>query len=100
MPPQSSPLPPLGPEVPPTAPWVRASAIPEVEYVIDLNNGATTPLPDAIIQSSLGNNTDEVGARTHYAVSPDGAQLAYVGTGGEGALESSSPTSTGPGSGR
>jgi Tol biopolymer transport system component len=43
-----------------------------------------TPLPEAIIRSSLG-KTDEIAvARTHYAVSPDGAQLAYVGTGEDG----------------
>lgn len=66
-----------------TAPWVGASAIPEVDYVIDLNTGATTPLPDEIIQSSLG-RTDETRAASHYAVSPDGAQLAYVGTGEQG----------------
>jgi Tol biopolymer transport system component len=72
-----------------TAPWVAASAIPEVDYVVDLNTGTMTPLPDAIIQASLG-KTDEiegqthVPAQTHYAVSPDGAQLAYVGTGEEG----------------
>jgi Tol biopolymer transport system component len=66
-----------------TAPWFEASALPGVDYVIDLNNGATTPLPDAIIRSSLGNK-DGDGALTHYAVSPDGAQLAYVGTGRDG----------------
>jgi hypothetical protein len=67
-----------------TAPWVGASAIPDVDYFVDLNTGAMTPLPDAIIRSSLG-RTDEIAvSQTHYAVSPDGAQLAYVGTGGEG----------------
>jgi hypothetical protein len=65
-----------------TAPWVGASATPEVDYVIDLNTGAMTPLPDAIIRSSLGKTAEEAGS--HYAVSPDGAQLAYVGTGEEG----------------
>jgi Tol biopolymer transport system component len=65
-----------------TAPWVGASATPQVDYVIDLNTGTMTPLPDAIIQSSLG--TTVIEARSHYAVSPDGAQLAYVGTGEEG----------------
>jgi Tol biopolymer transport system component len=67
-----------------TAPWVGASAIPDVDYIVDLNTGAMTPLPDAIIRSSLG-RTDEIAvSQTHYAVSPDGAQLAYAGTGGEG----------------
>ena len=70
-----------------TASWYAASAIPDVAYIVDLNTGAMTPLPDAIIESSLG-QTDEietpVPSRTHYAVSPDGAQLAYVGIGEEG----------------
>jgi hypothetical protein len=72
-----------------TAPWVAASAIPQVDYAVDLNTGKMTPLPDAIIQASLG-KADEiegqthVPAQTHYAVSPEGAQLAYVGTGEEG----------------
>jgi Tol biopolymer transport system component len=66
-----------------TAPWFTPSAIPEVDYVVDLNTGATTPLPDAIIQSSLGKTSID-DAESHYAISPDGAQLAYVGTGEEG----------------
>lgn len=66
-----------------TAPWVGASAFPDVDYRIDLNTGATTPLPEAIIRSAL-RRADEGTAGAHYAVSPDGAQLAYVGTGEEG----------------
>ena len=66
-----------------TAPWVGITAIPEVDYVIDLNTGATTPLPDVIIRSSL-RRTDEGAVGAHYAVSPDGAELAYVGTGDDG----------------
>jgi Tol biopolymer transport system component len=60
-----------------TAPWVGASEIPVADYVIDLNTGAMTPLPDAIIRSSMGKLA--IDAQTHYAVSPDGTQLAYVG---------------------
>jgi Tol biopolymer transport system component len=67
-----------------TAPWVEASAIPDVDYVVDLNTGAMTPLPEPIFQSTLGKTNEVVAAQTHYAVSPDGAQLAYVGTSGEG----------------
>lgn len=67
-----------------TAPWIGTSAIPDVDHIVDLNTGAMTPLPEAIIRSSLG-KTDETGvAQTHYAISPDGAQLAYVGTGEDG----------------
>ena len=66
-----------------TAPWVGVSALPEVDYVIDLNTGATTPLPDAIIRSSLRRSDEGLGG-PHYAVSPDGSKLAYVGTGDDG----------------
>ena len=58
-----------GPTVPP------APGVPEVDYVIDLNTGVMTPLPEAIIRS-LGGPLFE----HHYAVSPDRSQLAYVGT--------------------
>ena len=58
-----------GPTVPP------APGVPEVDYVIDLNTGVMTPLPEAITRS-LGVPLFE----HHYAVSPDGSQLAYVGT--------------------
>ena len=63
--------------------WVGATALPEVDYVIDLNTGATTPLPEAIIRSSL-RRTDEGLGGPHYAVSPDGSKLAYLGTGDDG----------------
>ena len=58
-----------GPTVPP------APGVPEVDYVIDLNTGVMTLLPEAIIRS-LGGPLFE----HHYAVSPDRSQLAYVGT--------------------
>ena len=52
--------------------------VPEVDYVIDLNTGAMTPLPEAIIRS-LGGPL----FANQYAVSPDGSLIAYVGTGNE-----------------
>lgn len=82
--------PPVEPTPPPsaegpftTAPWVGASELPQVDYVIDLKTGATTPLPDAIIRSTL-RRTDEGSVGPHYAVSRDGSELAYVGTGDGG----------------
>jgi Tol biopolymer transport system component len=48
------------------------SEVPMVDYVIDLDTGEMTPLPEAIIRSVRG-----VFA-TQYAVSPDGSLLAYV----------------------
>ena len=55
------------------------AGVPKVDYVIDLETGVRTPLPEAIIRS-LG----ETGESGQYAASPDGSLLAYVGTGGEG----------------
>jgi Tol biopolymer transport system component len=60
--------------------------VPKVDYVIDLNTGVMTPLPQAIIRS-LGKSGD-VGPypswASRYAASPDGSRLAYVGIGDEG----------------
>ena len=56
----------------PTGP--PALAVPNVDYVIDLDTGVMTSLPEAIVES-LG------GGERQYAVSPDGSRLAYVETG-------------------
>jgi Tol biopolymer transport system component len=61
------------------------SAVPKVDYVIDLNTGVMTPLPEAIIRSLGGGPLFE----TQYAASPDGSMLAYIGArggGGEGQI--------------
>ena len=57
-----------------TGPSIGVSTTPEVDYVIDLNTGELTPLPEAIIGSLDGPLFVH-----QYAVSPDGSQLAYVG---------------------
>ena len=62
-----------------SGPPVTVPGMPKVDYVIDLNTGEMSPLPEAIIRS-LG----ETGASGQYAPSPDGSLLAYVGTGREG----------------
>jgi Tol biopolymer transport system component len=54
-----------------------ASVVPKVDYVIDLDTGVMTPLPEAILRT-LGRGAHE------YAVSPDGSQLAYSGSGRPG----------------
>jgi len=54
-----------------------------VDYVVDLDSGAMTPLPEAIIRS-LGETAEGAQAESQFAASPDGSQLAYVGTGDEG----------------
>jgi Tol biopolymer transport system component len=62
------------PAVPgPTVP--RASDLPNVNYVIDLDTGVMTPLPEAILRP-LGERS---WASSEYAASPDGSLLAFVG---------------------
>lgn len=78
---------PTDPADPPVA------VVPGVDYVIDLNTGAMTPLPEAIIRSVDNSFEDQ------YAVSPDGSQLAYVGNGG-GEPQIFIADTTAPGSGR
>jgi hypothetical protein len=60
-------------------PGSSVTVAPKADYVINLNTGAATPLPDAIIRS-LGEFTES----GEYAVSPGGSKLAYAGTGKEG----------------
>jgi WD40-like Beta Propeller Repeat len=56
-----------------TGPAEAIDAVPRTDYLLDLNTGEMTPLPEAILRS-LG------GGEHQYAVSPDGSRLAYVGT--------------------
>jgi Tol biopolymer transport system component len=55
---------------------------PQVDYVLDLNTGAMTPLPEAIIRS-LGGSV----LSGSYAVSPDDSMLAYVAPDDDGRLQ-------------
>lgn len=52
-----------------------------VDYVIDLNTGVMTPLPDSILRT-LGKVPER--SWSQYVVSPDGTLIAYVGTGDDG----------------
>jgi Tol biopolymer transport system component len=68
---------------------VRTPGMPKVDYVIDLNTGEKTPLPDAIIRS-LGKSAEGdlyPAWDSRYAASRDGSKLAYVGIGDEGSLQ-------------
>ena len=65
------------------------SGMPKVDYTIDLETGVMTPLPEAIIRSlakSRGLLDGAIEAARlsvlgpRYAASPDGSQLAYVGS--------------------
>jgi Tol biopolymer transport system component len=51
-------------------------AVPEVDYLLDLETGEMTPLPNSIAGENDGGSS--------YAVSPDGRMLAYSATGNEG----------------
>jgi Tol biopolymer transport system component len=46
--------------------------VPRTDYLLDLNTGEMTPLPETIVRSLRG-------GEHQYAVSPDGPRLAYVG---------------------
>jgi len=46
------------------------------DYLVDLDTGATTPLPESIVGT--------VDVTTNYAVSSDGSRLAYFGPGDDG----------------
>src|SRR5687767_10754077 len=65
----------------PAADGPRVSEVSEVDYVIDLNTGKTTPLPDAFTRSRAEQGTLSPGG---YALSPDGSLLAYVRDGDQG----------------
>jgi hypothetical protein len=62
-----------------TGPAEAIGPVPETDYLLDLNTGEMTPVPQAIVRS--------LGGRwfgNQYAVSPDGSRLAYVGTRDDG----------------
>jgi Tol biopolymer transport system component len=65
---------------------VTKPGAPKVDYVIDLNNGEKTPLPEAIIRSrgTADERSLHASWASQYAASHDGSQLAYVGTGNDG----------------
>ena len=62
-----------------TGPTEAIGPVPETDYLLDLDTGETTPLPESIVGKE-----DVTGA---YAVSPDGSRLAYVGPGDSGEFQ-------------
>jgi len=68
----------------PTATESTPAVLPALhrDYMINLNTGVLTPLPDAILRS-LG-EAENGGWESQYAASSDGSQLAFVGTGDDG----------------
>jgi WD40 repeat protein len=75
-------------------PGGRGPTVPEtlsVDYVIDLNTGVITPLPDSILES-VGNPRARspslpAGEPGQYAASPDGSRIAYVGIAADGSRQ-------------
>jgi Tol biopolymer transport system component len=65
----------------PAAPGRSVSEVPKGDYLIDVNTGEKTPLPDAFTRSRAEQGTL---SPSGYAVSPDGSLLAYVRDGDEG----------------
>jgi Tol biopolymer transport system component len=65
----------------PAAPGRSVSDPQAVDYVIDLNTGKKTPLPDAFTRSRAEQGTFSPAG---YAVSPDGSLLAYGRDGEDG----------------
>jgi len=62
----------------------RVPTVPEIDHVLDLTTGVTTPLPESIIGSQGDHGAWLPGG---YAVSPDGSLLAYTRrTGNKGPL--------------
>ena len=59
-----------------TGPAEIIGPVPETDYLLDLDTGETTPLPESIV-----GREDMTG---DYAVSPDGSRLAYTGPIGKG----------------
>jgi hypothetical protein len=60
-----------------TGPTEAIDPVPSTDYLLDLNTGEITPLPQPIVRS-LG------GGEHQYAVSPDGSRVAYIGTRDDG----------------
>jgi Tol biopolymer transport system component len=61
-------------------PSVTGAGAPNADYVIDLNTGEVTPLPDQITRSQHTTGLDH-SEGSGYAISPDGSQVAYVALG-------------------
>ena len=59
-----------------TGPTEDIGAVPETDYLLDLDTGEMTPLPESIV------GTEDLTAG--YAVSPDGSEVAYYGGPGDG----------------
>jgi Tol biopolymer transport system component len=66
-----------GPAV--TGPTGDIGAVPKTDFLLDLNTGEMTPLPESIV------GTEDLTAG--YAVSPDGSEVAYYGRAEKGSTQ-------------
>ena len=62
-----------------TGPTGDIGAVPKTDYLLDLDTGEMTPLPESIV------GTEDWTAG--YAVSPDGSEVAYYGRTGDGSAQ-------------
>ena len=72
-------------------PGGRGPTVPEVDYVIDLNTGAISPLPDPILESvgsaRVRSPSLPAGEPGQYVASPDESRIAYVGIATDGSRQ-------------
>jgi hypothetical protein len=72
------------PAIQPTRTPEPSLTAPEVDYLLDLESGAMTPLPESIVGEKYPGKWGEVWGATGYAASPDGSRLAYSAPGDNG----------------
>jgi WD40 repeat protein len=77
----------VAPATPSTPTTLMATVVPVADYVIDLNTGEMTPLPEEILSSLAPDKPFDPPAHGRYAVSSDGSLLAYIGNGSDGSSE-------------
>jgi hypothetical protein len=65
------------PAIRPTPLARAAGPIPETDYLLDLNTGEMTPLPDSIVGTEVGSYA----VTGNYSASPDGSRLSYAAPG-------------------
>jgi dipeptidyl aminopeptidase/acylaminoacyl peptidase len=71
------------PAIQPTPTPEPSLTAPEVDYLLDLDTGEATPLPESIVGKKYPGTEGDFGP-TQYAASPDGSRLAYSAPGENG----------------
>jgi Tol biopolymer transport system component len=70
-----------------TSTTMMTTVVPVADYMIDLDTGEMTPLPEEILSSLVPDKPFDPPAHGRYAVSSDGSLLAYIGNGSDGSSE-------------